>query len=175
VILGTGCGGGLVHQGRLIDGPRGIGGEWGHNPLPWANDGDRPPPRCWCGHEGCMEAWVSGPALYRDYLGGGGDTARAADAHGVERLAQDGDEAAAAALSRHASRLARGLAMVVNIFDPELIVLGGGLSKLASLYDRLPGLIAPFIFAEDTQVKVVPPVHGDASGVRGAARLWDTP
>jgi fructokinase len=173
VILGTGCGGGLVHDGRLIDGPRGIGGEWGHNPLPWPDADDRPPPQCWCGLSGCMETWVSGPALYRDYLAGGGDARLAADAVAVARRAEDGDECARGALCRHASRLARGLAMIVNVFDPEIIVLGGGLSRTSRLYELLPELMRPFIFADSRDVNIRPPVHGDASGVRGAARLWD--
>ena len=173
VILGTGCGGGLVHDGRLIDGPRGIGGEWGHNPLPWADEGDRPAPQCWCGLSGCMETWVSGPALYRDYLAGGGDASLAADAVEVARRARDGDERALAAQRRHASRLARGLAMVVNIFDPEIVVLGGGLSQTSRLYETLPELMRPFIFADAREVAIRPPMHGDASGTRGAARLWD--
>jgi fructokinase len=173
VILGTGCGGGLVYEGRLIDGPRGIAGEWGHIPLPWPGAGDEPQP-CWCGLKGCMETWVSGPALYRDYLARGGSTSSAADATAVGRLAETGDDAAAAALDRHASRLGRGLAMVINIFDPEVIVLGGGLSNLTSLYARLPQLIAPYLFADDRRVDIRRPHHGDASGVRGAARLWDS-
>ncbi len=172
VILGTGCGGGLVHDGGIIDGPRGIGGEWGHNPLPWSDDADRPAPACWCGLKGCMEAWVSGPALYRDYLDHGGDASRTADALDMCRCADAGDAAATAALERHASRLARGLAMVVNIFDPDVIVLGGGLSQMAALYETLPGLMQPFIFADNRDVVIRPPVHGDASGRRGAARLW---
>lgn len=173
VILGTGCGGGLVLDGRLIDGPRGIGGEWGHNPLPWADESDRPAPQCWCGLGGCMETWVSGPALYRDYLAGGGDARLAADAVEVARRARGGDERALAAQRRHAFRLARGLAMVVNIFDPEIVVLGGGLSQSSRLYETLPELIRPFIFADAREVVIRPPMHGDASGVRGAARLWD--
>ena len=173
VILGTGCGGGLVHEGRLIDGPRGISGEWGHNPLPWAQASETPGPACWCGHHGCMETWVSGPGLYEDYLAGGGSTAVASSADPLASLARDGDAAAAGALGRHASRLARGLASVVNIFDPDVIVLGGGLSNLPHLYEQLPELMQPFIFADDRRVVIRPPKHGDASGVRGAARLWD--
>lgn len=173
VILGTGCGGGLVHAGQLIDGPRGIGGEWGHNPLPWPGLSETPGPACWCGLAGCMETWVSGPGLYRDYLTGGGIAAAAASAEQVALLARNGDAAARAALTRHASRLARGLASVVNIFDPDIIVLGGGLSNLPHLYEQLPGLMRPFIFADDRRVLIRPPKHGDASGVRGAARLWD--
>jgi fructokinase len=173
IILGTGCGGGLVHAGRLIDGPRGIGGEWGHNPLPWPEASETPGPACWCGLAGCMETWLSGPGLHRDYLAGGGSEAAANSAEQVASLARNGDAAAEAALTRHASRLARGLASVVNIFDPELIVPGGGLSNLPYLYDQVPELMRPFIFADDRRVLIRPPKHGDASGVRGAARLWD--
>ncbi len=175
VILGTGCGGGLVFEGRLIDGPRGIAGEWGHDPLPWPEAEELPGPLCWCGLKGCMETWVSGPALHRDYLAGGGDAALAATGEDVARSAEQGEAQAQAALARHASRLARGLAMVVNIFDPEIIVLGGGLSRLGHLYDAVPRLMQPFIFADSRDVDIRPPVHGDASGVRGAARLWDAP
>lgn len=173
VILGTGCGGGIVYGGRLIDGPRGIGGEWGHNPLPWPSPDELPGPECWCGLKGCMETWVCGPALYRDYLAHGGDSARAADGEALPGLAAEGYMPASAALQRHASRLARGLASVVNILDPHVIVLGGGLSRLAHLYERLAPLMAPFIFAADRSAVIRPPVHGDASGARGAARLWD--
>lgn len=169
VILGTGCGGGLVVDGRLIDGPRGIGGEWGHNPLPWADTGEHPGRRCWCGRFGCMETWVSGPALAEDHALA---TGLYVDAASIAERAARGDGLARASLDRHASRLARGLAHVVNLFDPEIIVLGGGLSKLDYLYTELPRRMAPFVFAAEPFVRVVPPRWGDASGVRGAARLW---
>jgi fructokinase len=169
VIIGTGCGGGLVFDGTLIDGPRGIGGEWGHNPLPWAGADEHPGPQCWCGRYGCMETWVSGPGLEADH-------ARATGLHQptqeIAARAAGGDGPAKAALERHASRLARGIAGVVNIFDPDVIVLGGGLSRLVHLYDVLPALIAPYVFADRPQVTVKPPVWGDAGGVRGAAWLW---
>lgn len=173
VILGTGCGGGIVLNRRLINGPLGITGEWGHNPLPWPDKDEWPGPECWCGRRGCLESWVSGPALYRDYRTRGGDAAKAGAATDIARLAQAGDAIAAAALDRHASRLARGLAAVVNILDPHAIVLGGGLSQLPHLYGELPRLMPPFLFTDSPGVSVRPPVHGDASGVRGAARLWD--
>ena len=172
VILGTGCGGGLVFGGRLLDGPRGIGGEWGHNPLPWASAEEHPGPRCWCGRQGCMEAWVSGPALAADHTQA---TGVALDAETIAAQARDGNTAARATLDRHASRLARGLAHVVNIVDPEVIVLGGGLSNLSHLYEMLPLLMAPHIFSDVTDVDIRPPKWGDASGVRGAARLWPLP
>jgi fructokinase len=169
VILGTGCGGGLIVDGKLIDGPRGIGGEWGHNPLPWAAPDEHPGPACWCGRRGCMETWVSGPALEADHLAHAGVRLAAPE---IAAHAGAGDADARASLSRHASRLARGLAHVVNIFDPEVVVLGGGLSQLAHLYAELPGLMAPYILARDPNVIVKPPRWGDASGVRGAAALW---
>ena len=170
VILGTGCGGGLVRDGALIDGPRGIGGEWGHNPLPWASAGEHPGPKCWCGRVGCIETWVSGPGLEADHARATGERIGAEE---IGAHAASGDAAARATLDRHASRLARGLAHVINIFDPDVIVLGGGLSKLAHLYDVLPELAAPHVFAEPAQVVVKPPVWGDAGGVRGAAWLWE--
>ncbi|HEY5830805.1 MAG: ROK family protein [Hyphomicrobiaceae bacterium] len=169
VILGTGCGGGLVFGGALIDGPRGIGGEWGHNPLPWAAADEHPGPKCWCGRSGCMETWVSGPGLQADHARVTGEHRSAED---IAARAAVGDAAAQASLGRHASRLARGLAAVINIFDPEVIVLGGGLSRLAYLYEVLPALVAPYVLADVARVVVKPPVWGDAGGVRGAAWLW---
>lgn len=170
VILGTGCGGGLVHKGAIINGPRGIGGEWGHNPLPWARADEHPGSRCWCGRSGCMETWVSGPALSADHARAMGETLTVEE---IATRANGKDIAAQATLDRHVSRLARGLAAMVNAFDPEVIVLGGGLSQLAHLYVRLPELMRPFVFAEDTGVIVRPPRWDDASGSRGAARLWE--
>jgi fructokinase len=169
VILGTGCGGGLVFEGKLIDGPRGIGGEWGHNPLPWPAPEEYPGPRCWCGRIGCMEVWVSGTALAADHRRATGLELRSEEIAGA---AANGDPLAQAALDRHASRLARGLAHVVNIFDPEVIVLGGGLSKLSHLYSVVPELAAPYVFSDAAAVDIRPPRWGDASGVRGAAWLW---
>ncbi len=169
VILGTGCGGGLVFEGRLIDGPRGIGGEWGHNPLPRPQEDERPGPACWCGRTGCMETWVSGPGLEADHARVAAERLAAV---AIEARAKSGDAAARSTLDRHAHRLARGLAAVVNVFDPEVIVLGGGLSKLAHLYEVLPALIAPHVFADTPQVAIEPPRWGDAGGVRGAAWLW---
>ena len=169
VILGTGCGAGIVIDGRILDGPRGIGGEWGHNPLPWAAADEVPGPLCWCGRRGCMETWVSGPALAAAYFGSGGDTS---DSEEIVRRATAGEDRARIALARHADRLARGLAHVVNIVDPDVIVLGGGLSRLPHLYADLPGLMAPHIFSDDTRVDIRPPRWGDASGARGAAWLW---
>jgi fructokinase len=172
VILGTGCGGGLVRDRALIDGPRGIGGEWGHNPLPWPDAAEHPGARCWCGRPGCMETWVSGPGLEADHLR---VTAERLTGEEIAARASAGDAAATGTLDRHASRLARGLAHVVNIFDPDVIVLGGGLSRLTHLYEVLPRLAAPYVLAEPANVIVKPPRWGDASGVRGAAWLWGGP
>ena len=170
VILGTGCGGGVVVDGRLVDGPHGIAGEWGHIPLPWADASEHPGPKCWCGQQGCMETWVSGTALADDYARAAGE--RLAGEAIVAR-ASGGDSAAQAALDRHASRLARGLALITNILDPEVIVLGGGLSQLSHLYTALPPLMGRYMFADHAAPDIRPPKWGDASGVRGAARLWD--
>jgi fructokinase len=169
VILGTGCGGGLISNGTLLDGPRGTGGEWGHNPLPWATADEHPGPLCWCGRRGCIERWVSGPGLEADHRQ---QTGVALSAAAIAASAAAGAADARASLERHASRLARGLAHVVNVFDPEVVVLGGGLSQLGHLYASLPALMAPHILAQETSVVVKPPRWGDASGVRGAARLW---
>lgn len=174
VILGTGCGGGLVYNGQIVDGPRGCGGEWGHTPLPWAEAYEAPGQTCWCGRLGCLETWISGTALYQDYLRNGGDAKLAAKSEQVVERAAAGDGVASAALKRHTSRLARGLSMIVNIFDPEVIVLGGGLSQLHHLYEDVPAIMRKYIFADTPEAIVRPPVHGDASGVRGAARLWDS-
>jgi len=172
VILGTGCGGGIAVDRKLVDGPRGIGGEWGHNPLPWAEGDEHPGPRCWCGRRGCMETWVSGPGLEADHERVTGEKRSVTD---IGRRSAAGDDSARATLHRHASRLARGLAHVVNIIDPEIVVLGGGLSRLQHLYEVLPDLIAPLIFADQASIIVRPPRWGDASGVRGAAWLWNEP
>ena len=140
VILGTGCGGGLVQNKQLINGPRNITGEWGHVPLPWATTDEHPGPACWCGQNGCMETFVSGPAISADHALQTGQTIDTSDLH--ER-ALGGDRQALESFARHTSRLARGLAMVVNIYDPDIIVLGGGLSQMPHLYEQLPSAIAP--------------------------------
>jgi len=173
VILGTGCGGGLVFRGDLmIDGPLGIGGEWGHNPLPWATPDESPGPRCWCGRHGCLETWVSGPGLEADHAHTTGERLSGAEIAG---RAARGDASARATLDRHTGRLARGLAHVINIIDPHIVVLGGGLSSLPHLYAELPDRIAPHLFAAHPRVTIKPPRWGDASGVRGAAWLWGRP
>ena len=172
VILGTGCGGGLVVNGRLLDGPQGIGGEWGHNPLPWTTFDEYPGPACWCGRKGCLETWVSGPGMAADHARLTEETLTAEE---IAARAERGNGAARATLSRHADRVARGLAHVVNIIDPDVLVLGGGLSQLSHLYEQLPQLMGPHIFADRASVVIKAPRWGDASGSRGAARLWDLP
>jgi fructokinase len=167
VILGTGCGGGVVVNGRVLRGRNHVTGEWGHNPLPWPRLDELPGLHCWCGHWGCLESWIAGPSLARDCDGEG-----AHDASGIPARAAAGDAAAQAALDRHADRLARGLAQVVNLLDPDVIVLGGGLSNMQHLYDQLPPLLARYAFSDFVQTPVVRNRHGDSSGVRGAAWLW---
>jgi fructokinase len=168
VIIGTGTGAGIVSGGRILDGPNGTGGEWGHVPLPWMRLEEFPGPRCWCGQLGCLETFLSGPAL-----AAGCDGPGARDASGLPARAASGDQRAAAALARHADRLARALAMMANILDPDVIVLGGGLSNMAHLYRDVPGLMARHGFGDVARTPVVQAKHGDSSGVFGAARLWD--
>jgi fructokinase len=169
VILGTGCGSGLVLNGHIVDGPLGIGGDWGHNPLPWASAEELPGRACWCGRTGCLETWVSGPALEADHARASGLRLAGPE---IAARAEAGDAIARATLDRHADRLARGLAHVMNIVDPHVVVLGGGLSGLAHLYDRLPEIIGRHLFTANPAVTIRPPRWGDAGGVRGAAWLW---
>jgi fructokinase len=169
VILGTGVGGGLVFEGRLIGGPNSIAGEWGHNPLPWPTDPERPGPRCYCGRLGCIEAFLSGPSFARDHTAHGGD---ALPSPQIVAAAAAGDATAAASLDRYVDRLARALATVINIFDPEVVVLGGGMSQIAALYEAVPAVWGRWIFSDTVETRLRPPVHGDSSGVRGAAWLW---
>jgi fructokinase len=168
VILGTGCGGGLVVEGRLLEGANGIAGEWGHVPLPWARDPELQAAPCWCGRRGCLETWISGPALERDHRAAGGAAVRAPE---IVAAARAGDPVATASLERWLDRTARGLAMVVDLFDPEVLVFGGGLSNVAELYAGLPARMRPWIFADAWQARLVAARWGDSSGVRGAARL----
>jgi fructokinase len=167
VILGTGCGGGLVVHGRVIEGRNGIAGEWGHNPLPWPRAEDLPLRPCPCGRSGCIERYVAGPALAFEADGEG-----ARDASQLLARAAAGDERAIGAFARHAERLARALASITNVFDPDVIVLGGGLSNLAHLYTDVPKLMEPYVFSDAFSTRIVPAAHGDSSGVRGAAWLW---
>lgn len=174
VILGTGVGGGLVIGGKAITGLNAIAGEWGHNPLPWPTDDERPGPACYCSKRGCIETFLSGPGLARDFRQAGGDELAAPD---VVALAGDGTKAgnamAEAALERYEQRLARALASVINILDPDVIVLGGGLSNVGRLYDSVPRLWSDWVFSERVATPLLANVHGDSSGVRGAAWLWD--
>ena len=170
VIIGTGCGGGIVVDGKLIQGHHAIAGEWGHTPLPWPNAAEFPAPQCWCDRHGCLELWVSGSGLERDFNAISGTILSAKE---IESHSLAGDQSCREALDKHCDRLARGLAMVCNIIDPDVIVLGGGLSNMNHLYDQLPALMNPYIFADDASVDIRRPIYGDASGVRGAARLWD--
>jgi len=169
VILGTGCGAGLVVDGRLHVGPNAIAGEWGHNPLPWPDPGETPGPACSCGRRGCTETFVSGTGLMRDFREATGE---AADGPEIVRRAGAGDPAAEAALVRHEERLARALATVINVLDPDVVVLGGGLSRMSRLYERVPRLWQRWAFSDRIDTPLCPPVHGDASGARGAAWLW---
>jgi fructokinase len=169
VILGTGCGGGLVTHGRIVEGKNGIGGEWGHTPLPWAEKDEHPGPSCWCGRRGCMETFVSGKAFAADFARASG---RELAAEAIVAEAHEGKAEAAAALKRYIGRLGRGLAMICDVVDPDIIVLGGGMSNVDTLYTRLPGAVAPHIFSDSFATRIVRASHGDSSGVRGAAWLW---
>lgn len=172
VILGTGVGGGLVVERQVLTGRNAIAGEWGHNPLPWPRDDERPGWPCFCGRHGCIETFLSGPGLARDYEAISG---RAASPQQLVEQAADGEADALAALERFLDRLARALAHVINLFDPDTIVLGGGLSKIQRLYRDLPDRLLPYVFSDHLDTPIRPPQHGDSSGVRGAAWLCDLP
>jgi len=169
VIIGTGCGGGVVVRGQVLSGRNGIAGEWGHTPLPWPNADEAGANACWCGRMNCLETWISGPAFEADFARRSGRRLSGEAIVG----AVGSDPEAAAALERYASRLGRGLAMVCNILDPDIIVLGGGVSNAAVLYDHpaLTRALREFAFADRIETPIRPPVHGDSSGVRGAAWL----
>ena len=174
-IIGTGTGAGIVVHGRVLTGPNGLAGEWGHNPLPWADAAD-PRPECYCGQRGCIEALVSGPALAQDHLA---QTGQALDGPRLAQASAAGDAAAQATLDRHASRLARALASVINLLDPDVIVLGGGVSRMAHLYEQVPQLWGRWVVSggqhDEVRTRLLPSLHGDASGARGAAWLWRWP
>jgi fructokinase len=169
VILGTGVGGGIVIDRKVQIGRNAVAGEWGHMPLPWPRDDERPGPPCYCGRSGCVETWLSGPGLRRDHAAHGGREAAATEIAGA---AERGDPVAAASLDRYVDRLARSLAVVVDVIDPDVIVLGGGLSRIEPLYRELPPRLAGHVFSDVLETRIVPPLHGDSSGVRGAAWLW---
>jgi len=165
VIVGTGTGGGVVVDGRVLTGPNAIAGEWGHNPLPWPRSDELPGPPCYCGRHGCVETWLSGPGFERDH--GGGHSSPE-----IVALAENGDAGATAALDRYVDRMARSLAVMINILDPDVIVLGGGVSNLDVVYEAVPARWGEYVFSDRVDTRLVKNVHGDSSGVRGAAWLW---
>ncbi len=169
VILGTGVGGGVIVDGQVLVGVNAIAGEWGHNPLPWPADDERPGPPCYCGKRGCIETFVSGPGLARDHRAAGGDDLAPSE---IAARAAAGDGVAEAALARYEDRLARALATVINVVDPEAIVLGGGVSNLERLYVRVPARWGEYAFSDRVDTRLLRARHGDSSGVRGAAWLW---
>ena len=181
VIVGTGTGGGIVVRGQLLTGPNAVAGEWGHNPLPWAEGDESPGPPCYCGRRGCIETFLSGPGLAADHERHTREIVRPAD---IDERALEGDPDAARTLERYEHRMARALAAVINLLDPDVVVLGGGLSKIERLYVNVPRLWSAYVFAaqresrtppveSQVQTRLVRAVHGDASGVRGAAWLWE--
>ncbi len=169
VIVGTGVGGGLVVDGRIVEGANGMGGEWGHVPLPWMTAEEFPGPACWCGLHGCLDMLVSGTGFRNDYVRRSGVPL---DGPAIVVAAERGEPDAVAALDAYVDRLGRAMAMVANIVDPDVFVLGGGMSNVAAIYDPLPAIISRYSFGRDWKGRVVPARWGDSSGVRGAARLW---
>jgi fructokinase len=168
VILGTGVGGGVVVRGNVLTGPNAIAGEWGHNPRPWPKDDERPGHPCFAGHSGCIETFLSGPGIERDHLRTSGE---ALTSHDIGARAAIGDAACEATMRRYEERLARALAHVINILDPDVIVLGGGMSNVQRLYANVPGLWLPWVFSDRVDTRLVKHRYGDSSGVRGAAWL----
>jgi fructokinase len=168
-IVGTGTGGGIVVNRTIVTGPNGIAGEWGHNQLPWMNENECPGPPCYCGRLGCIETFLSGPGMARDHEETGGEGLQPVE---IVRRALEGDKECASTLHRYEDRMARSLAHVINILDPDIIVLGGGMSKIASLYENVPRLWGKYVFSDRVDTKLFSPRHGDSSGVRGAAMLW---
>jgi fructokinase len=171
VIVGTGTGGGVVVDRKVLTGPNAIAGEWGHNPLPWPDPdaGEWPGPPCYCGKTGCVETFLSGTGLARDYRQATGEAVEGPE---IVARAGRGEAAADAALARYEARMAKALAVVLNILDPDVVVLGGGMSQVARLYGAVPRLWQQWSFSDRVDTRLRPPVHGDASGVRGAAWLW---
>ena len=170
VIVGTGTGAGVVINGRVLTGPNAIAGEWGHNPLPWPVDDERPGPDCYCGKQGCIETFLSGPAMEVDYFQ---HTQAHLNSSGIVNKAEQGDEQAELCLLRYEDRMARSLSHVINILDPDVIVLGGGMSNIKRLYKNIPEKWGQYIFSDSVCTQLVAPVFGDSSGVRGAAWLWN--
>jgi len=169
VIIGTGVGGGLVIDGQIVEGAHGIGGEWGHVPLPWMTAAEFPGPACWCGHSGCLDMLISGTGLRKDHAARSGETL---DGPAIVAKARGGDPVAAAALEAFVSRLGRAMAMVVNIVDPDVFVMAGGMSNVTEIYPGLPDIIRKHSFGSAWDGRITAAKWGDASGVRGAARLW---
>ena len=169
VIIGTGTGGGICINKQVLTGANAIGGEWGHNPLPWPSDDERPGLPCYCGQHGCIETFLSGTGLTKHYRLAGGQASNTQD---ILQALADNETLAQTTLNEYEHRLARALASVINLLDPDVIVLGGGLSNIQRLYDNVPKLWNEFIFSDHVVTRLVPPVHGDSSGVRGAAWLW---
>ena len=169
VILGTGVGGGIVVDGRLLEGANRIAGEWGHNPLPWPEPGEWPGDHCYCGRTGCIETFLSGPGLARDYKRTTGEPIEPKE---IVRRAGEGEAAATACLDRYVNRLTRALASIINVLDPDAIVLGGGLSAITRLYADVPAQWEKYVFSDHVATELLPPKFGDSSGVRGAAWLW---
>ena len=169
VIVGTGTGGGIVVDGTVLTGLNAIGGEWGHNPLPAPLADELPGPACYCGRRGCIETFLSGPGLARDHERATGE---ALDPAEIARRAEAGDAAASASLERYEDRMARALGSIINVIDPDVIVLGGGVSNIARLYRNVPARWSRYVFSDRVDTRLVPPMHGDSSGVRGAAWLW---
>ena len=170
VIVGTGTGAGIVVRGHVLTGPNAIAGEWGHNPLPWPRDEERPGPECYCGRRGCIETWLSGPGMAADHLRVSG---AAMTPPQIVAGAQAGDPDCEATLARYEDRMARALAHVINLLDPEVIVLGGGMGRIARLYENVPARWGAYVFSDRVDTRLLPPRFGDASGVRGAAWLWN--
>ncbi|MFT3996018.1 MAG: ROK family protein [Asticcacaulis sp.] len=171
IILGTGCGGGLVIDGRLLEGANGIGGEWGHNPLPWPTAEEAPGPECYCGHRGCLEQWISGTGLQRDYHA---RTQQRLTAEEIIAAAKSGDIPTRRAVDQLINRIGRAIATVCNLVDPDAIVIGGGLSNVPEIFTRIPEVVSQHVFSDAWSARIVQAKWGDSSGVRGAARLWAT-
>ena len=169
VILGTGVGGGIVVDGRLVSGPNRIAGEWGHNPLPWMSPEEALGPDCYCGRQGCIETFLSGPGIAADHARRGGGRLSAVE---IAAAADAGDEEASTTMKIFHDRLARALSGVINIVDPDVVVLGGGVSNIESIYEAVPGIWSRYVFGGTALTRLARAVHGDSSGVLGAARLW---
>ncbi len=170
VIIGTGTGGGIVVNGRVVTGRNAIAGEWGHNALPWPRAEELPGAPCYCGLHGCIETFLSGPGMSRDHAGTTGGQRAPAE---IVRAAEAGDARAEATVQRYEDRMARALASIINVVDPDVIVLGGGMSNVSRLYTSVPRLWGRYVFSDRVDTKLVPPRFGDSSGVRGAAWLWE--